>query len=108
MSSQNFAATLLLRNPFDAQIHGAILHSAATQPVLFHSIRSTEKEETIRGTVAPIRLLPGKEQEILVLMDELTDDAPEGYIGESIYRLDSGNNEYIMSCCLQRQGFLHC
>ena len=49
------------------------------------------------GTVARIRLLPGKEQEMIKLMGELEREAPAGYVGEYVYRLDSGGNEYMMA-----------
>ena len=49
------------------------------------------------GTVARMHLLPDKEQELLNLMGDLEEEAPEGYMGETIYRLDSGGDEYMMA-----------
>jgi antibiotic biosynthesis monooxygenase (ABM) superfamily enzyme len=48
------------------------------------------------GTVARMRLLPGKEQEMLDLVHTLEAVVP-GYLGETIYRLDSGGNEYMLA-----------
>lgn len=47
------------------------------------------------GTIARIRLKPGMEQAILKAAAAHELGVP-GYIGEYIFRLDSGNNEYML------------
>ena len=44
------------------------------------------------GTVAKMKLLPGKEAEMLTRIDH----QPPGLVFEHIYKLDSGDNEYMM------------
>ena len=48
------------------------------------------------GTVARLRILPGKEGEFLDLA-RTYEGAVAGFVGSHIYRLDSGNNEYMMA-----------
>jgi antibiotic biosynthesis monooxygenase (ABM) superfamily enzyme len=48
------------------------------------------------GTVARLRLLPGKEQDFLNLFTTFEEESP-GYVGQYIYRLDSGGGEYMIS-----------
>lgn len=47
------------------------------------------------GTVARIRIKPGMEQALLKASEEQDLDVP-GYVGEYVFRLDSGNNEYML------------
>ena len=47
------------------------------------------------GTVARFRIKPGSEDTLLSLSRELEDDPPAAYVAAYVFRLDSGNDEYI-------------
>jgi antibiotic biosynthesis monooxygenase (ABM) superfamily enzyme len=49
------------------------------------------------GTVARFRIKPGMEQRLLQLNESYKGLDVPGYRGETVYRLDSGSNEYIMA-----------
>lgn len=44
------------------------------------------------GTIAKMKVLPGKQQDLM----EMGQIRPPGIVFEHIYKLDSGNNEYMM------------
>ncbi len=44
------------------------------------------------GTIAKMKVLPGKEEEL----KNMGQQQPPGLVFEHIYKLDSGNNEYLM------------
>lgn len=44
------------------------------------------------GTIAKMKILPGKEEE----WKNFGNQQPPGLVFEHIYKLDSGNNEYMM------------
>ena len=46
------------------------------------------------GTVARVRVKPGKEQEFLKMADEAS--SISGFAFNHTYKLDGGNNEYIL------------
>ena len=45
------------------------------------------------GTVAKLKILPGKEQDMINFGDRVQ---PPGMVFEHVYKLDSGDNEYMM------------
>lgn len=45
------------------------------------------------GTIAKLKILPGKIDEFLAVADT----APNGIVFEHIYQLDSGNDEYMLA-----------
>lgn len=44
------------------------------------------------GTIAKMKILPGKEEDL----KRIGQDHPPGLVFEHIYKLDSGDNEYMM------------
>lgn len=44
------------------------------------------------GTIAKLKILPGKEQD----WKKIAQQRPPGLVFEHIYKLDSGDNEYMM------------
>ncbi len=44
------------------------------------------------GTIAKMKILPGKEADLM----NTTQARPPGIVFEHVYKLDSGNNEYMM------------
>lgn len=46
------------------------------------------------GTVARMRIKPGKEQELLKMADEAS--GIRGFVFNHVYKLDGGNNEYLL------------
>lgn len=44
------------------------------------------------GTIAKMKILPGKEADLV----NTTQARPPGIVFEHVYKLDSGNNEYMM------------
>ena len=48
------------------------------------------------GTVARFRVLPGKEQEIMKFSEEIARHPAEGQIADYVFKLDKGNDEYII------------
>lgn len=44
------------------------------------------------GTIAKLKLLPGKEEDMM----NLAQQRPPGIVFEHIYKLDSGDNDYMM------------
>lgn len=44
------------------------------------------------GTIAKMKILPGKLEDLKAI----TENSPKGIVFEHIYKLDSGNDEYIM------------
>lgn len=44
------------------------------------------------GTIAKLQVLPGKEEDL----KNIAQQRPPGLVFEHIYKLDSGNNEYMM------------
>jgi heme-degrading monooxygenase HmoA len=51
------------------------------------------------GTVARMRLKPGQEQKLKEISDRQNQEAAneKGYVGELVYKLDKGGNEYILA-----------
>lgn len=47
------------------------------------------------GTVARYRIKPGTEAQLVALSRELESRRPPGFVAGFIYRLNSGNDEYI-------------
>ena len=47
------------------------------------------------GSVSRYRLKPGSEDAVVALSRELVNDPPPGFVAAYIYRLDSGDDEYI-------------
>lgn len=47
------------------------------------------------GTVSRFRIKPGSEDAVTALSRELVDNPPSGFVASYIYRLDSGNDEYM-------------
>lgn len=47
------------------------------------------------GTVTRYRIKPGAEATLVALGRELADNPPPGLVAGYIYRLDSGDNEYV-------------
>lgn len=48
------------------------------------------------GTVARIRVKPGKETAFLAMGSEEEDIHIPGFVGQFVYRLDGGQNEYML------------
>lgn len=48
------------------------------------------------GTVAKFTVKPGSEDALRELT-AMEDYSPPGYLGHMVYRLDSGNNEYLLT-----------
>ncbi len=44
------------------------------------------------GTVAKMNVLPGKVDDLIAMLD----NPPQGAVFEHVYKLDSGNNDYIL------------
>ncbi len=44
------------------------------------------------GTVAKLKVLPGKLNDLIAI----TGEPPKGTVFEHVYKLDSGNNEYLL------------
>ena len=49
------------------------------------------------GTVAKFRVKPGQESKLMQEMGSYDGLNIDGYVGTTVYRLDSGNDEYIMA-----------
>jgi antibiotic biosynthesis monooxygenase (ABM) superfamily enzyme len=49
------------------------------------------------GTVARMRLKPGAEQKLTQIMKSYESLNIPGHVSSTVYRLDAGNNEYILS-----------
>lgn len=49
------------------------------------------------GTVARLKVKPGKEAELMALSRQEDDIGIPGHIGEYVYRMDSDPNEYYMA-----------
>jgi antibiotic biosynthesis monooxygenase (ABM) superfamily enzyme len=49
------------------------------------------------GTVARMRAKPGMESKLLAEFDSFKSMNVPGYVSSTVYRLDSGSNEYIMT-----------
>jgi quinol monooxygenase YgiN len=48
------------------------------------------------GTVARFRTLPGKEKSLMDLGEQMSKEPVSGQIGEYIFKLDSGDDEFIV------------
>lgn len=48
------------------------------------------------GTVARVQVLPGKEPELLMLGEEMSKKPAEGQISDHMFKLDSGNDQFIV------------
>jgi hypothetical protein len=49
------------------------------------------------GTVAKFRVKPGQESKLMQEMGSYDGLNIDGYVGTTVYRLDSGNDEYLMA-----------
>ena len=45
------------------------------------------------GTIAKMKILPGKEEDLMKTVQE----RPKGIVFEHVYKLDSGNDEYMLA-----------
>ncbi len=49
------------------------------------------------GTVARFKIKPGNEAKLATEMSSYGDLKIDGYVSTTVYKLDSGNNEYLMA-----------
>jgi quinol monooxygenase YgiN len=47
------------------------------------------------GSVFRFRVKPGKDQEVMDLINEFLANPPEGFVGAATYRLDAGDGAYM-------------
>jgi antibiotic biosynthesis monooxygenase (ABM) superfamily enzyme len=54
------------------------------------------KEKTMYGTIARLKIKPGKEAELMAQGSKIDDLRVAGHIGEFIYKMDAEPNTYFM------------
>jgi quinol monooxygenase YgiN len=59
------------------------------------------------GTIAHMKIKPGKLDEFMALMGDTSGRQPKGYVGDLVYRLDSDPNQVIMAVVFQDKESYH-
>ena len=60
-------------------------------------LRGSSGGNDLYGTIARVKLLPGKEQEFRDHLNTYRDLGVDGFVAEALYRADSGSDEYWMA-----------